>query len=632
MSHGRRNDESRRDFLEQIGFGAGAISLFGAGFLSVAENASAQACAPPGLPAPRKRGGATTGRSVSAAASTLSSAEVQKLRDAYKAMRDLSSSDPSDPRGFAHQANIHCWNCGGIGSAIQVHGSWQFFAWHRAYLYFHERILGKLIGDMEFRLPYWDWDVAFASQAAARVRDARRRANPLWNGTRSWARTTRFPRRTWAGRHGSRADRSRLQRLRRHRHLRGIPEGAPHGPSTSTSAATWAPSERPARTRSSTPITRTWTRSGRTGTRAPPPTTTPRRPRSSTCGSASSTRTRCGARSARHRVLDHESKLRYSYGPSSREDLLLRLLEWIEVQPPRPFQRVLRPRREAARDAGQGGRQPSAGADPLRRPAGAGGQERRVSVYADAEGSRSGPRRRRARPSSAWCPSCSTTRTIAIRPRPNGGRCSTSRSGWRSCSSARRRSSSRSWSGAPGREGPRAAAAGARRALLGRAGRVSHGPSPAGLVLAMLSRREAIRPRRARSNARGRAAARVAAERPRRADARERDDAARNRVQGAGERAQRGRRGRAARRLRRARRRGGRGRLAPPVSYRVDVTRGLRRWGERHPTAKTVTLALSTLDGRSRPIAVSWRVGHAFLKLRSDSPKSAVLAQGAALE
>lgn len=70
----------------------------------------------------------------------------------------------------------------------------------------------------------------------------------------------------------------------------------------------------------------------------------------------------------------------------------------------------------------------------------------------------------------------------------------------------------------------------------------------------------------------------------------------------------------------------------PPVSYRVDVTRGLRRWGERHPTAKTVTLVLTTLDGRSQPIVVSWRVGHAFLKLRPDSTKSAVLARGAALE
>lgn len=57
-----------------------------------------------------------------------------------------------------------------------------------------------------------------------------------------------------------------------------------------------------------------------------------------------------------------------------------------------------------------------------------------------------------------------------------------------------------------------------------------------------------------------------------------------------------------------------------PASYRVDVTRGLRRWGERNPAAKTVTLALTTLDGRSRPIAVSWRVGRAFLKLRPDSP------------
>jgi hypothetical protein len=57
-----------------------------------------------------------------------------------------------------------------------------------------------------------------------------------------------------------------------------------------------------------------------------------------------------------------------------------------------------------------------------------------------------------------------------------------------------------------------------------------------------------------------------------------------------------------------------------PASYRVDVTRGLRRWGERHPAAKTVTVALTTLDGRSRPITVSWRVGRALLHVRPDSP------------
>lgn len=28
----------------------------------------------------------------------------------------------------------------------------------RFYLYFHERILGKLIGDDTFALPFWNWD------------------------------------------------------------------------------------------------------------------------------------------------------------------------------------------------------------------------------------------------------------------------------------------------------------------------------------------------------------------------------------------------------------------------------------------------------------------------------------------
>jgi len=60
--------------------------------------------------------------------------------------------------------------------------------------------------------------------------------------------------------------------------------------------------------------------------------------------------------------------------------------------------------------------------------------------------------------------------------------------------------------------------------------------------------------------------------------------------------------------------------IKPPATYRVDVTRGLRRWSERHLGAKTLKLALTTLDGRSLPIPVSWRVGRAFLKVRSDSP------------
>ncbi|CAA7404100.1 unnamed protein product [Spirodela intermedia] len=62
-----------------------------------------------------------------------------------------------DPRSFAQQANVHCAYCDGAYDQVgfpdlelQVHNSWLFFPFHRFYLHFHERILGKLIGDDSF--------------------------------------------------------------------------------------------------------------------------------------------------------------------------------------------------------------------------------------------------------------------------------------------------------------------------------------------------------------------------------------------------------------------------------------------------------------------------------------------------
>eukprot|EP00249_Psilotum_nudum_P015873 c25564_g1_i1 orf=490-2328(+) len=86
---------------------------------------------------------------------------VQKYVNAYTALRQLPANDP---RRYAAQWNLHCALCdgayteAGTSNEYQVHNSWLFLPWHRWYVYFHERILAKLIKDDSFALPFWSWD------------------------------------------------------------------------------------------------------------------------------------------------------------------------------------------------------------------------------------------------------------------------------------------------------------------------------------------------------------------------------------------------------------------------------------------------------------------------------------------
>nr|UUJ74937.1 polyphenol oxidase [Cephalotaxus hainanensis] len=86
---------------------------------------------------------------------------VEKYKRAVQLMRELPSDDP---RSFSQQANVHCAYCdgayneGSLSTELQIHNSWFFLPWHRWYLYFHERILAKLVGDDSFALPFWNWD------------------------------------------------------------------------------------------------------------------------------------------------------------------------------------------------------------------------------------------------------------------------------------------------------------------------------------------------------------------------------------------------------------------------------------------------------------------------------------------
>ncbi|KAJ9560931.1 hypothetical protein OSB04_006091 [Centaurea solstitialis] len=89
---------------------------------------------------------------------------VDKYNRAMAAMKALPDDDP---RSFTQQAKIHCAYCNGgyamefpgnVSKEVQIHNCWLFFPFHRWYLYFFERILGSLIDDPTFALPYWNWD------------------------------------------------------------------------------------------------------------------------------------------------------------------------------------------------------------------------------------------------------------------------------------------------------------------------------------------------------------------------------------------------------------------------------------------------------------------------------------------
>lgn len=97
-------------------------------------------------------------------------------------MKEWSAADANDPRGWTFQAAIHGSVMNGPAFNQCEHASWWFFPWHRAYLWFFERIIRQASGDPQFTLPYWDWDSDGRRSLPPAFRDY---ASTLYDGTRN---------------------------------------------------------------------------------------------------------------------------------------------------------------------------------------------------------------------------------------------------------------------------------------------------------------------------------------------------------------------------------------------------------------------------------------------------------------
>jgi polyphenol oxidase len=182
----------RRSLLKLFGRSALAIAGSAApGLQALAQRGSDEPrdCTPPGVKgktavafAPKSSLPVRTRKS----AFELSKQEADRLKTAYAALRKLTVQHPDDPRGWLRQGHVHCWYCGGGingRAAPDIHGSLLFLPWHRAFLYFHERILCKLINDDTFALPYWDWDSQGRQVFPSVYGDPK--SNPLYDVLRS---------------------------------------------------------------------------------------------------------------------------------------------------------------------------------------------------------------------------------------------------------------------------------------------------------------------------------------------------------------------------------------------------------------------------------------------------------------
>jgi|GEM_PF-2490389 len=143
----------RRNFLRQgllAGTGLLAAGTGWAGLTSCGNSASDEVPPPPG-----ERGRIVTRRDIGAMAPD--DPNLLMFREAVRVMKKRSDRNQLDPTGWLMNGNVHSLYCTTSDYHTQIHYSWLFFPWHRAFLWALEKQMQAAINEPTFALPYWDW-------------------------------------------------------------------------------------------------------------------------------------------------------------------------------------------------------------------------------------------------------------------------------------------------------------------------------------------------------------------------------------------------------------------------------------------------------------------------------------------
>jgi len=81
-------------------------------------------------------------------------ARIDALRRGILVMKQRPATDPTS---WAFQSNVHGSAMAGQYWNKCQHRHWWFLAWHRAYLYYLERMLQRAANESRLRIPYWNY-------------------------------------------------------------------------------------------------------------------------------------------------------------------------------------------------------------------------------------------------------------------------------------------------------------------------------------------------------------------------------------------------------------------------------------------------------------------------------------------